>query len=310
MKSPRVGRRAVLIAVLLALCAAAMAALIASGRAEARRLPLMREARIEFPDLPPTTAPIRLALLSDIHIGNAATSPARLSQVVEAVNAAKPDAIVIVGDFVNGSREDDPAARPNLLEKPLSRLSAPLGIFATLGNHDHWTDAEAVRSALERAGITVLANTAARVGPFALAGIDDATSGHANSGLTLEKASRLGGVPIVVTHSPTIEGWLPRPLPLMLHGHTHCGQAVLHVGSMRLYPAELLFGRPYAESMRCGLGRSRGLLSVATAGIGTTSAALRYGAPPDWWLLTLAPVKRGALIAPRQDQQNASAGER
>lgn len=265
-------------------------ALVWHGFSEATRDPVMRSAQIVMPQLPAGTAPIRLALLSDIHIGNRATPPERLDRVVALVNAARPDAVIIAGDSVNGDYPGDPKFKPNLLVEPLSRLRAPLGVFATMGNHDNMTDPKLVRKALEQAGITVLANSAARAGPLAIAGIDDATSGFSLVDKTIAAARAVGGVPIYATHSPTIAKWLHgRPVTLLLAGHTHCGQVVLRFAGQEFYPTELIFTRPYPIEMRCGIGKVEGLLSVVTGGIGTTSAPLRFGAPPDWWLLTLAP---------------------
>jgi predicted MPP superfamily phosphohydrolase len=280
---------------------------IAYGLAEARSMPLTRRALIEFPQLPGNTKPIKMALLSDIHIGNPATSPARLENIVAAVNAENPDVVVIVGDFVNGDYPEDSAAKPGLLKGPLATLEAPLGVFATLGNHDHWTDQKAVRDVLQRDGITVLVNSAGRAGPFAIAGIDDATSGHADSERVMHAAKRLGGIPIVITHSPAIVSWLPPTVPLMLAGHTHCGQVVLGAGTWKVYPTEWLFTRPYPKAVRCGMGRVGKTLTIVTGGVGTTSAPLRYGAPPDWWLLTLAPVQGDPV---KSALRNGSAGGR
>lgn len=269
-------------------------ALVWHGYSEATRDPVMRSAHIVMPQLPSGTAPIRLALLSDIHIGNAATSPERLDRVVALINAARPDIVVIAGDSVNGDYRGDPKTKPELLTAPLSRLRAPLGIFATMGNHDNETEPKRVRKALAHAGITVLANSAARAGPLAIAAIDDSSSGMSLVDKTMTSARAVGGVPIYATHSPTIEKWLRgKPITLLLLGHTHCGQVVLGMGDWTFYPTEWLFSRPYSKALRCGIGQVDGRLSVVTAGIGTTSAPLRYGAPPDWWLLTLAPAATG-----------------
>lgn len=296
------GRRGRSFARVLALLIAAVAAVVCYGFWEARSMPRERQARIEFPELPVSAAPIRLALLSDIHIGNWATSPERLERIVDAVNRARPDAVVIVGDFVNGDKFGDPVAIPALVTAPLERIEAPLGVFATLGNHDHWTDPEAVREALEDADVTLLANSAARLGPFALVGIDDASSGHANPSAAIDAATQAGGIPIAVTHSPEPVKDLPGSIPLMLAGHTHCGQVVIGLGAWKIYPTEWLFTRPYPKATRCGIGRVGNTLTIVTAGVGTTSAPLRYGAPPDWWMITLAPVRGGAVRSlPRND---------
>ncbi len=272
-------------------------ALAWQGLSEARRDPIMRSARIVMPQLPTGTAPIRLALLSDIHIGNGATPPERLDRVVALINAARPDVVIIAGDSVNGDYRGDPKFQPDLLVAPLSRLRAPLGVFATMGNHDNTTEPKRVRKALEDAGITVLANSAARAGPLAIAGIDDSTSGFSQVDGTLAAAQAAGGVPVYATHSPGIYKWLRnKPITLLLAGHTHCGQAVVRVAGFEFYPTELLYPRNYPKALRCGIGRLGRQLSVVTGGIGTTSASMRFGAPPDWWLLTLVPSVTKAQV--------------
>ncbi|MFX8425998.1 hypothetical protein ABTL79_19640, partial [Acinetobacter baumannii] len=75
---------------------------------------------------------------------------------------------LMAGDFVTGSIPAGIPARAALLTAPLSGLRAPLGVFAVLGNHDHWTRPELIRTDLEKAGVTVLANEAVRRGPLAI----------------------------------------------------------------------------------------------------------------------------------------------
>jgi predicted MPP superfamily phosphohydrolase len=88
---------------------------------------------------PADTPPISVALLSDIHLGNLAMDGVRLSAIVDQVNAARPDLVLIAGDFTVGHDAVGAAERAAGLESPLSRLNARLGVVAVLGNHDHWT---------------------------------------------------------------------------------------------------------------------------------------------------------------------------
>lgn len=96
-----------------------------------------------------------------------------------------------------------------------------------LGNHDHLTAPAAVRHALSEAGIVVRENQVVRRGPFAIAGIGDHFPGHDDVATSLSGARRVDGAPIVLTHSPDLVPNLPASLPLVLAGHTHCGQVVL-----------------------------------------------------------------------------------
>jgi uncharacterized protein len=242
--------------------------------------PLVRHARIGLPGL---DRPLKVALLSDMHIGSATMGAERLARIVAQVNALKPDLVVIAGDFIF----DVPGSAAKLgapMVGPLSDLDAPLGVLAVPGNHDHATGLETVRAQLARAGVTLLANDAVPVGPIALGGVDDDASGHADVAATL-RAARAIGLPILLfTHSPDIAPDLPADVPLLLAGHTHCGQVVLF--GQVIAPEVSRFGRRYT----CGLVREGARTVVVTAGLGTSEAPFRIGASPDLWLLTLVPV--------------------
>jgi len=248
---------------------------------EATSDPVIRRADVSMPGL---DKPLRIALLSDIHVGTAAMGPKRLSRIVAQVNALKPDLVVIAGDFIFGH---DPRGASKLgpaMVEPLSRLRAPLGVAAVLGNHDYWTGAQAVRQQLAQAGVMVLENRAALRGPIALGGVSDDFSGHANVDATMRAARLLARPIVLVTHSPDIAPALPADAHLLLAGHTHCGQ-VLFFGQ-NIAPAVSRYGRRY----RCGLVREGTRTVVVTAGLGTSGVPFRLGAKPDIWLLTLMPA--------------------
>lgn len=268
--------------------AVALLGLLLWGFFEARADPIVRRAAIAMPDLPAGTPPIRVLLLSDIHAGNLAVTPARLERVVAQVNALKPDLVLIAGDFMPGEAEiDAPTATAALA--PLKGLRARLGVVAVPGNHDHWTGLGAVRTALEAADVTLLANQAMVRGPLVVAGVDDDYSRHARTGQTLAAARLLPGAKLVLTHSPDIAPQLPPDFPLLLAGHTHCGQVVIPFHGS-LDPVSR-----YEDRYRCGIIREGARTVVVGAGIGG-SLPLRLNAPPDFWLLTLMP----AAMAPSQ----------
>jgi len=257
------------------------------GLREAVSPPVRREAHLALAGWPKDTPPLRLALLSDIHLGNRAMTPERLGRIVEEVNAARPDIVLIAGDFLAGSRSDGAEAKAAALTAPLSRLRAPLGVVAVLGNHDYWTAPQAVRAALEKAGVTVLVNRAVQRGPLALLGVDDAFSGHDDVPAALA-STRLRGVPVVLSHSPDVVHRLGTGFPLVLAGHTHCGQVVLPWYGPVTTRAPLAGWKPlYDPRYRCGLVERDGRTVVVTAGVGSGTTPIRLGAPPDWWLLTL-----------------------
>lgn len=251
------------------------------GFFEARADPIVRRAAIALPDWPAGASPIRAVLLSDVHAGNLAATPARLERVVAQVNALQPDLVLIAGDFTPGEAAID-AATARAALAPLAGLRARLGVVAVPGNHDHWTGLAAVRSALAAARVTLLANDATVRGPLAIAAVDDDYSEHARTAPTVAAARKLTGAKLVLTHSPDIAPQLPRDFPLLLAGHTHCGQVVIpFYGS--LDPVSR-----YEDHYRCGIIREGARTVIVTAGIGG-SLPFRLNAPPDLWLLAIGP---------------------
>lgn len=256
------------------------------GLSNALSVPIERRATIDLHDLRAGTRPIRIALLSDIHVGNLGMRPERLSDIVRRVNEASPDIVVLAGDFIVGESKEGAAERALDLA-PLAALRAPDGVFAVLGNHDHWTDPVAIRKSLARAGIQVLENTAIRRGPIAVVGIGDRFSGHDDIARSAAQAAAVGGVPVAFTHSPDIFPQLPRQFSVLLAGHTHCGQIVAPLfGPIVRYS----HWRPlYDQEYRCGRIDKDGRSLFVTAGVGSGAVPLRFNAMPDWWLIELRP---------------------
>lgn len=261
------------------------------GVREALSQPVERRLRVELPGWPSGARPLKIALLSDIHLGNYAMDAGRLSGIVGQVNAARPDLILLAGDYVNGHDSAGAVQRAAGLEEPLSHLDAPLGVVAVLGNHDHWTSPDGVRAALARAGIRVLGNEAVRRGPLAILGVDDSFSGHDDVAATVASWKTIGGIPVVLTHSPDLAHELSGEFALVLAGHTHCGQVVLPLLGPVLTRGPKQQWRPlYDPRYRCGAVRDANRIVVVTAGLGSGTSPVRLGAPPDWWLLTVGPA--------------------
>ena len=249
---------------------------------EARSDPVVRYATLGMADWPAGAAPIRVALISDLHVGSASTDPTRIARLVARVDALRPNLILLAGDFLAGYDPVGPAATRRLLA-PIARFKAPLGVFAVLGNHDHSTGAATVGATLGNLGVILLSNRAVRVGPLALGGLDDPVTGHGRAGLVIETLRGMAGARTLIAHSPQNAGSLPPDMHLMLAGHTHCGQLVLPlIGA--------LDNRLRHDPYRCGLVRDRGRVTIVTAGVGTSELPLRLGAPPDFWILTLGPA--------------------
>jgi predicted MPP superfamily phosphohydrolase len=140
----------------LVLVAAALLALWAFV-IEPNRL-VVREVPLVLPAWPPALDGMKVALLSDLHVGAPFVGERKLAEVVAATNAAAPDIILLLGDYVVG---DEPGASfvvPERIAAVLGGLRARLGVYAVLGNHDWWYDGERVTRAFTAAGLRVLEN--------------------------------------------------------------------------------------------------------------------------------------------------------
>ena len=181
--------------------------------------------RIHSPVLAPALAGVKIAQISCMHVMDKA--PWRLRRMVSLLNAQRPDAILIIGDFLSerGGME--------ACLKALDRLKRPpFGIWAVPGNTDEifYSKEELVELCKEH-GITMLVNQFQRASwggrpAFCLAGVDDPTYGREDLDRTL------GGIPssvpvLLMAHSPMkriVENAADRKVALMLAGHTHGGQ--------------------------------------------------------------------------------------
>jgi uncharacterized protein len=259
----------------------------------ARADPVVRQLRVEVKGWPRGAKPVRVALLSDVHIGNPAMDAARLARIVDQVNARHPDLVLFAGDFIDGHDPGNAVRFAPLLTAPLARLRAPLGTLAVPGNHDHWTGLPAVRQALEAAGVLVVGNRTVRRGPLAILAVDDSFTGYADVARTAAEARALGGVPVALMHALVPLDTLPGNVRLVLTGHTHCGQVVVPVlGALAEWRPRK--HRLYDPRYRCGLIRSGERTVLVAAGLGTSASPVRLGAPPDFWLVTLGPAQGGA----------------
>lgn len=242
--------------------------------------PVVRHAEVDLPGLPPGSE-IKAVLLSDIHVAGPDMPPERLRRIVEQVNRLRPDIVMMAGDFIGD--KDTGTRRYGFVEalQPLSALRARLGTYAVLGNHDHWRDARQADMALRSAGVTVLDNSAVRAGPLAVGGLDDAFTGHDDLSGTLGALKRVGGTPILLSHSPDPFAVTPSAVKLMLAGHTHCGQIRLPLIGAPTYESD------YGNRFACGIIQEGGKTLIVSAGLGTSVLPLRIGAVPDMWLIRL-----------------------
>jgi predicted MPP superfamily phosphohydrolase len=271
----------------LAVAAVASAALAWGFFGEPRRLSIT-QVRVELRGLDPALRGLRVAHLSYLHIGNGLEG-ARLERVVATVNGLAPDLIALTGDLF----DHDPAALTEGAQA-LGRLTAPLGVYAVLGNHDLFTGSEAVAAALARHAprLRLLRGecvTAPTVAPFYVAGVDD--PGHdwtAHGGLlpALDKVAATApsdGPVLLLVHRPDA---FPQAaslgFALVLAGHFHGGQIAMPGFASRWNAASVL--SPYHR----GLHRLGDAVLYVSRGLGFAGARIRLASPPEIAVLELA----------------------
>lgn len=169
-----------------------------------------------LPHLPAAAHGLRVVQLTDLHCG-ALFGEAAVERLVAVTNQQQPDLILITGDFVQTHDE-------RLMHRVLPRLGglrARLGVYASLGNHDHWDNPELVRDLAGTAGIEMLDNAVAMPLPgLAIAGVDDLMSGSPDLPAVRSAVPAAHAV-ILLSHSPGILAQLGGRPWLVLAGHTH-----------------------------------------------------------------------------------------
>ncbi|MDY6851116.1 MAG: metallophosphoesterase [Thermodesulfobacteriota bacterium] len=238
---------------------------------------------LAFDHLPRTLDGLKIAHLSDLHIG-LWTSAEEVAQAFDLTRQLKPDLVVITGDII----DHNPNFSRVFIRYSDLPAEAPLGVFGIIGNHDVYTGANAVTEALESGGLVMLRDRHHSFKPqglpLALIGVDDSGRHWTGSGGPLPLDQAMTGLPkdifpIFLTHRPTgFEQAKAMGIPLTLCGHTHGGQFAIPGGPNL---ADLAYKYTH------GLYREpEGLLHVS-AGLGSVGLPFRLGVSPEITLLRL-----------------------
>ena len=250
---------------------------------------LSRALSVEEADLPlrglhPDLDGARVLFVSDVHAGPF-LAPDDLGEAFDRLLTLEPDVVVHGGDLAT-TRIDEIEPHASALR----RLKGPLGAFAVLGNHDHYTGRpERVLAFLRTCGVHTLHNEAAVVrrgdGTLLLAGIDDWNIGKPRLAHTLAAARALDArAPIVVvSHNPdAFFEASTAGASAVLSGHTHGGQV--------RFPGLPVLVRMSRYRLDEGLYLHGGATLVVRRGLGVSGIPLRLGVAPEAALLTLRRV--------------------
>jgi len=234
---------------------------------------------------PRFSRPLRIAFLSDFHVGSHAGDVARLAAVAAEVSTHSPDLVLLGGDYVNMQLFGGGRVPPQTIASLLSRITSPCGSFGVLGNHDYVYGKESVAAALGAAGITVLDHGRA---PFIYEGHSIDVIGLSDAHIAWPEGQELlkGLEPdkpaVVLTHDPAHFAAVPAGPFLTLAGHTHGGQIRLPgIGALTNASAAPMHWTH-------GLVTEDGRHMIVTAGLGTSGVPLRIGVPPEFVMIDVA----------------------
>jgi len=240
--------------------------------------------------------PLRIAVLSDLHWGYAPVNPVFVARVLRRVAALNPDLVVFLGDLSEGHSLAAKMANGRAGAEALAGLTAPLGTYAVLGNHDWHDDLEAQRRRsglpaaagfLEDAGFRVLSNAAVRPGrgDIWLAGLESQQAFKGGRGepkrlgaddLDAVLAAAPGDDPIILlAHEPDIFPDLRDPrLVVTLSGHMHAGQ-------VRPFGRALYAPSRHGTRYDYGHFEEDGRTLIVSGGLGCSTLPIRIGIVPE-----------------------------
>ena len=223
------------------------------------------------------TPPLRIVAISDVHLGYT-KSVSELRKWIPLINAAKPDIVLIAGDFIDNS------IRPLdyfSLDEKLQEINAPLGVFACLGNHEYIPGVERSLDFFRRANITVLRDSVAIFDRFQIIGRDDYSQRHRKSIEELTKNLDMSLFTILLDHQPfNLNDAIRGNVDLQFSGHTHHGQ---------VFPITLIVNRMF--ELAHGYMKRDGTHFYVSSGLGIWGAKFRLGTQSEYVVIDVVPVR-------------------
>lgn len=222
----------------------------------------------------PLEKPLRIGLASDLHLGKLFGAK-QLDKLAAIFEQEKVDLILLPGDIMD---DNVIAYRKENMQPHLAKLKAPLGVYATLGNHDLFGSQIPIAQEIRQAGIHLLEDQAVEIdGKFTIVGRNDNTLRTRPDTKTLLQGVDVHKPVFLLDHQPSdIAKHAKLPIDLQVSGHTHKGQ---------IFPANLItkmmYPLAYGYEQR-GLGHY-----VVTSGYGFWGIPMRLGSQSEVWIINV-----------------------
>jgi len=253
--------------------------LCAYGILVRRRWVRVVEREVRLPGLDPRLAGLRIAHLSDLHVGTMTPRSWGMSWAA-AANRRAPDLAVVTGDMVTSGTDfhEDVA-------DVVGALRARYGVFASMGNHDYFGEGEPLITLLRDRGVRVLRNDGVLIerdgAKLWLAAIDDTWTRRDDLARALSDRPA-DATTVLLAHDPQrFDQAADAGAHLVLSGHTHGGQVAMPFFYRVINPAR--FGYRYTV----GFYRRGPAVLYVHPGLGTTGPPMRLGVAPEVTILVL-----------------------
>jgi hypothetical protein len=249
------------------------ASLTGYGVRTALSAPRVDRVRIDLAKLPRSMDGLRIATVSDIHLGPLA-GRAHAERIVSVINSVDADIVAVVGDLVDGTVAELGAAA-----EPLREIRSRLGAYFVTGNHEYYSGVDEWVAEVARLGMRPLRNERLELDGIDLAGVNDLAGGDTGGpDFDAALADRDPSRPVVLlAHQPVVvEDAARYGVDLQLSGHTHGGQIVPFNLIVRL-----------EQPVVSGYGSFDGTQLYVTNGAGFWGPPVRVGAPPQVTLVEL-----------------------
>jgi hypothetical protein len=236
--------------------------------------PVVKELKVKINNLPAEWQGKKIVQLSDVHLG-AVNGSAFIKKIVSQVNALKPEAVFITGDFFDGMD-----GRLDSLAEPLNELEAPRGIFYITGNHETYLGLKSVFEALGKTKAQVLNDQSVNLSGLTLVGVEYPSDFNQKKNIP-ELLGRLNvkRPSILLYHEPRQIKEIAASglVDLMLAGHSHDGQ---------VWPVKYISRLVYGVYVT-GLHQIGDFTEYTSVGTGTWGPPLRTGNRPEIVAITL-----------------------
>ncbi|WP_298644237.1 metallophosphoesterase [uncultured Cardiobacterium sp.] len=226
--------------------------------------------------LPKAMVPLRVGVAADIHLGSHFFYGAReLDRLAALMTQEEVDIILLPGDVIN---DNTAAFRAENMQAHLQALRAPLGVYATLGNHEFYGDVTENAQALRDSGVHLLRDETVVVADrLVLAGRDDDMHEDRPPLAALLDGVRRDLPIIVLDHRPgDIAANVQTAMDMQVSGHTHNGQ---------IFPANFIADAVYR--LAYGHEKIAGKDVFVSSGYGFWGVPLRLGSRSEILVIDL-----------------------